>query len=200
MTVTIKDNPTYEARLFAAMNRGLTDSAIVLADTMVRSFGSNHGGIPSAPGQVPHSQTGGLRNSIGYIEAVNGESGAGTTLAYGRFLEVGAHIRPRNGRAIAIPLSPEAKRLSARHGGRVRSIINALKFDKARPMRWVKTRNGVLLLIAEGRRKNAGWMPFFLLTKHARLAARPWLRPAFLKASARMQEAFIRRVNQEMSA
>jgi hypothetical protein len=89
MRVEIVD-PAGFARLVAkACNAGVTAAAAVLADTMVRQLGRNHGGVPSKPGKPPNSQTGQLSRNTGFARAVNGVAAAGTAQDYGVHLEFG---------------------------------------------------------------------------------------------------------------
>lgn len=65
--------------------------------------------------QIGLVDTGRLRNSIaGQSERVVGgvRGTIGTNVKYARIHEYGGTIRPRNARALAIPITPQAKRLS----------------------------------------------------------------------------------------
>ena len=196
MSVKFVVNPGFVASVRAAANAGLTAAAMALADGMTRTFGSNHGGVTSLPGMPPNSQTGNLRGSIGYTKAENLEAQAGTDVKYGAYLEKGAIIRPKNGKAIVIPLSRAAAKLLRDHGGRARSVVNALKFDRAKPLRFIKTKNGLLIARAYGitKGKAAGTKsePMFLVTKRAVIKPRPWLRPAYIRSLPQMKINFVR--------
>jgi hypothetical protein len=191
----------WRRRLFApgtgAIDRGLSSAARRLADTIVRRFGSNHGGVPSRPGDVPNSQSGNLRASIQSVDATGGTAFVGSSLAYARHLEHGAVVRPRNGRAIVIPLAPSIAR-QMRNGVRPRSIINALKFDKSRPLAWIKAkRGGVIVMQKRGRKGDM--VPLMLLTSRAVIAPRPWAKPGVVAARPAMEQAFIRSARQAVA-
>lgn len=77
---------------------GLTKGAEILADQMVRIMGTDHGGVPSTPGNPPNVQTSHLRNSIGYVPATPDSlvAFAGTNVIYGKYLEDGtSKMAPR---------------------------------------------------------------------------------------------------------
>lgn len=196
MSAKIVMTPGFPAMVRAAANAGLTGAAMALADGMTRTFGSNHGGVTSLPGMPPNSQTGNLRGSIGYRPVEDGESRAGTDVKYGAYLEKGAIIRPKNGKAIVIPLSRAAAKLLRDHGGRARSVVNALKFDRAKPLRFIKTKNGLLIAraygITKGRAAGTKSEPMFLVTKRAVIKPRPWLRPAYIQSLPQMKINFVR--------
>lgn len=174
-----------------AIDTGLSAAALRLADVIVRRFGRNHGGVPSMPGGVPNSQSGNLRASIQSTRASGGTAFVGSSLAYARYLEHGAVVRPRNGRAIVIPLDPGIAR-QMRNGVKPRSIINALKFDKSRPLAWVKARTGgIVIMQSRGRGKAKTMVPLMLLTARSVIAPRPWAKPGVVAARQDMERAFV---------
>lgn len=197
------------ATLRESFQHGLTAGAAMAADYAVRSFGSDHGGVPSLPGRPPNTQSGRLRNTVTFTGAdLAGPltSAYGTNMMYGRVLELGGTIRAR-GKALAIPLSPEVKRQVAR-GVRPRSIINAYKFDRSHPLRWIKTKRGVLVVRQMGRQTGsrsagiaarfAGHLgkvtseePLFLLVPQVRIAPRPWLARAYFGHRQQIEERII---------
>jgi hypothetical protein len=81
------------AAIDAAANAGLSALAEVVADTAVRSFGINHGGVPSIPGNPPNSQLGLLYWSIKWVASTNLVSYVGTGVKYGYWLEFGTRRR-----------------------------------------------------------------------------------------------------------
>lgn len=79
----------FRQRIRDAANAGLTEAASALADGMTEILGGDHGGVPSKPGDPPHSQTGTLGNSMHYHRAENLHTQAGSVIEYGKFLELG---------------------------------------------------------------------------------------------------------------
>jgi hypothetical protein len=185
-----------------AIPSGLNAAAEVLESEVVDGFGQDHGGKASASGGFPNSQRGVLRNSIQVQRAENALDSAyvGTEVPYGRYLHYGAHIRSRSGGAIVIPLNDEARRMMEQHGGRARSVINALKFDRQRPIFFAKTKSGLLVLRSLGRTRHGPAEPFLLITKQAIIKARPWgtLGPA--RAGPKMESAFVATASAKMAA
>jgi len=192
----------FKRKLHEAVKRGLTDASMVLADGVVNVFGVNHGGVASKPGHPPNTQTGHARKSVGYTKADDDwRSFVGTNVPYLRYLDGGAVIRSRSGKAITIPLSAEAKRMVAAVNGRARSVINALKFDKIRPLRFFKTANGILIVrMASNRSKDRGTgEAFILLTDHATIHARPWAKPAVKRSRDAMERVFVNTAARQMA-
>lgn len=153
MSVTITDNSAaWFARLDRAIGNGLTSAAMVLADTVVREFGSNHGGYRSAPGMPPNSQSGELRNSIGYTKAEKGTGAwkavVGSSLAYPAYLNDGATIKPKNTKMLMIPLTREAER-GVRRFGSPRGFLSSL----GAKVRWVPIVKGRKYLVIKAKPK-----------------------------------------------
>jgi hypothetical protein len=118
-------------------------------------------------------------------------------------LERGGTIRAKR-KMLMIPLSPEMKKRTAR-GERPANIIIALRFDKSRPIKYIKTKRGVMIVrevkpIARSARA-ARWggktsvgeadEPLFLMTPRVTIAPRPWMRPALDRSRERLFRAFI---------
>lgn len=162
-------------RLEAAANKGLTEYAIVVAGTAERSFGREHGGIPSKPGMPPHSQSGHLRNSIAYVPAKNLKALVGTNVPYGRHLEFGFTARAKRAKFLAVPVHPKASRALVRAGGRTRNIPGLVL---------IRTKAGQLLLVKPIKGKHARVEVWFVLKKSVTVAPRPWLRPALARSRA----------------
>lgn len=183
-------------RLRDAIDKGTTAAAIALESEIRGSFGSNHGGVPSKPGEFPNSQFGELRNSMGHTKAVDGVAFVGTGLDYGRYLNNGAVIKPQ-GKALVIPLTWEAKRLMVRVGGSARRAINQLKYS-SRKMRMVRTEKG-LLVVQDVAGKNARGIAWFLITrKTIEIQPRPWGPLGVAMAQDAMREAFTNTVQEAM--
>lgn len=174
-----------------ALDHGLNAAAVVYANEARKLFGNNHRGMPSAPGAYPHTQTGRLRGSVvpvaPWTAGTPGTAYYGSNVAYGRYLHYGATIRPKQAKAIPVPLNHEAKRMLRRAsvGGGLRQF--RLKSFKAP--------NGELFLAettARGQLKAGGAR--FVLRKQVRIAPRPWItmpggRPD-AEASAKASQAF----------
>lgn len=185
--------------IVASCNDGLKAVGVVVQGEMSRILGVRHGGIPSKPGQPPNSQSGRLRNSVLVDQARPLEVRIGTNLFYGAQLEGPGDTRIfAKGKAMTIPLSPEVKRMTER-GIRPRSIINAYSFDKSRPLRWIPTRKGTLVVRDyRGRgkgQKGARTEALFLLVRSVTIKARPWMRPAFQRSKPMLLGEFVKSAN-----
>lgn len=188
-------NPEVIRRLTKALNRGVTNAAMVAATQAERSFGSDHGGVPSSPGSPPNSQTGHLRNSIAFASPESlgtpGHAAFGTSVEYGRHLEFGAVVRPRKVRYLPVPVNKAAKDMLRRlKGASLRS--QNLKF--------IKYRNGTKMLRevtpAKGKLKKDG--AAFALKLVVVILARPWLARASRDAKHEMADAFAMTVKREL--
>ncbi len=112
-TVRVKWDDGWQRRFQAATDAGLTGVAEKAADYAARSMGTDHGGVPSKPGDPPNVQTSNLRNNIsfGSPESLGtpGQSAYGTNVEYGRFLEQGTvKMRPRPWLMRAVRLNRDA--------------------------------------------------------------------------------------------
>lgn len=181
--------------LTRAFNKGVTNAALAAATQAERSFGSDHGGVPSAPGSPPNSQSGNLRNHIAFASpdalSTPGHAAFGTNVEYGRHLEFGAVVRPRTVRYLPVPVNKPAKDMLRRlKGGSLRS--QKLKF--------IKYRNGTKMLRevtpAKGQLKKNG--AAFVLKLVVVIVARPWLARAARDARGDMIDAFNQTVRQEL--
>lgn len=185
----------FKAQLNTAVVAGLDAAGITLQRDMTLIIGRNHGGVASAPGQPPNSQTNRLRSSIRTTRGNDLSVSVGTNVAYGRHLEYGVTIRAR-GKLLAIPMSKEARAMTAQ-GIKPRSIINAFSFDKSRPLRWIKTKSGGVLIVREHRGtsragKGKRSEPLFLLSAKSVIKPRPWMRPALERSKVKMLGEFVR--------
>lgn len=185
-----------------AAQEGVEVGALVAADFAVRKMGTRHGGVSAGGGMPPNTQSGQLRNSITWTgsDFAGGISAAyGSNLRYAKIQEQGGVIFPRSGKFLAIPQSPETRRQTAR-GVLPRSIINAYKFDRGRPLEWIKTRSGATLIArtlpehrfmrgknkgkVEGRRSE----PLFLLVRRVRIKPHPYLARAYIDNKAAIEQ------------
>jgi len=103
--MTVKWHPNrYLSQVERASRRGLRNAGLFLVREVKASFpGIGITGATrqqreasrSAPGEIPHVQTGSLKRSIAR-EQIAGEERVGTNLKYGRYLELGTRdIEPR---------------------------------------------------------------------------------------------------------
>ncbi len=97
----------------------------------------------------------------------------GPGVPYAAAQEYGATIVPRTARWLTIPISPAARYRSARSFGR--SLFT------------IRSKAGNLLLV---RRRGTGLEPLFVLKHRVRLPARPYMRPAVLRARRRIPRLF----------
>lgn len=190
-----QSNPAAIAKLTRALNKGVTNAALAAATQAERSFGSDHGGSPSSPGSPPNSQTGHLRNSIAFASPESlgtpGHAAYGTSVEYGRHLEFGAVVRPRNVKYIPVPVNKAAKDMLRRLKGA------SLRTQK---LKFIKYKNGTKMLRevtpAKGKIKANG--AAFVLKLVVVIVARPWIERASRDAKWEMIDAFALTVRQEL--
>lgn len=142
-------------------------------------------------GEPPHVDTGRLRNSIFYEVSEDGKSViVGTTVLYGLFLELGAHIRPKNAKMLAIPVSREAQNYSM-HASAHGAVMSARDFPK--PLIAIKTPHAILLVEAnakgeiKGRTRNT---IHYILVGSATIPPHPWLRPSLTEFGTEIEKIF----------
>lgn len=195
--VSIKINAQqFLATVRGAVNDGLFASGLVLQDAIVRGFGSNHGGAPSSPGSFPNSQTGIARASFATVKG-EGFALVGSDVPYLRYLNNGASISPKKGKALGIPLTPQAKTLVRRSGGSIREAINAMKGLGVVTFR--RSNSGVVVILdtggkvkrglARGAKSGEAW--FLLTSKTIHIAPRPWARLGIARARGAMMRRFV---------
>lgn len=172
----------------AAAQLGMIAAARVVRDAVVAVFGTNHGGVPSTPGMPPNSQTNNLRQSW-EIDKVN--PSVYSEVPYASHLETGAIVRPRNKKAIVIPVSQEAVKLLKRSMGTPWVAIAALRHANPKRFRKIPTDNGVLIGLGQARKSQRWFTPYFLVTRKATIAARPYVDKSINDAGPNVEEAFI---------
>lgn len=200
-TVTF-DSSRFESLLIRAVNDGLAAAADVGADTAKRSFGSDHGGVPSSPGNPPNSQTGNLQGSIKYAhpDALGTPLHAayGTPVEYGRHLEFGATVTAKRTKYLPVPVNAAARKMAtqnATNGVGLRTRNLSLQIRKP---------GGVLKLFLMETTPKTGAIKkngaVFVLKKSVRIAARPWLRRSADDGRSAMQAAFVEKAKAFMQA
>lgn len=113
----------FTAAMGEAVNKGLTDAAMVAADICARSLGTNHGGIPSEPYSPPNTQTGTLRRSHGWELNRPRVARYGVGAFYGPLLQRGtSRMKPRPW--LTIPITAHRQRLQDRF---TRSAMSVMK-------------------------------------------------------------------------
>jgi hypothetical protein len=142
----------------------------------------------SRPGQPPHTMTGFLRRSISWQIHRRRDSKSvsiGSTAHYARILELGGVITPRVRRALAVPISPAAKR----HARQGRSAI-----DFPQTLRMQKRTHGRAPMLVEdrGKGRRSRTMLHYVLMTSVRIAARPFLRPAIIRNKRKIQRMLMR--------
>lgn len=177
VTLQWKGN-AYKKKARAARDTALKATAAYYVERVRASFTLRARGVPSAPGTPPSVQTGDLRRRLFHMLKRPGVAIAGSNLRYARIQELGGTIHAKRTRNLAIPLTPEARRLSS--AGNIRS----LNLD------WMPTkrRGGGLL----GRRRGKQFDALFVLKPSVRLPPRPYLVPMLRKAFKDMQVVFSR--------
>ena len=194
-TITI-DPSRFEASIAPAVDAGLYAAGLALQDHIVRGFGTNHGGRRSAPGAFPNSQTGLARASFATVGG-RGYALVGSNLAYLRWLNNGASISPKNGKALGIPLIAQAETLVRRNGGSIRQAIDAMKGMGVVSFR--RSNSGTLVVLdtggpsrrglARGVKSGEAW--FLLTSKTIHIAPRPWARLGIARARQDMAKRFV---------
>ncbi|MGB0970434.1 MAG: hypothetical protein ACPGVG_05660 [Mycobacterium sp.] len=167
--------------------RGLDAAAIHYQGKVKQTLnqrGSNRSGPggPSAPGQPPAKQSGALGRSAQVDRSKNKgkrpKVRIGTNLPYAPIQEFGGTINAK-GRALAVPIHPDAKRASQQGRG-ARSFSDL----------WMLKRPGKAPLLMRSKEKMTDLM--YALVKRVVLPARPAWRPT-LKREAKTMTALIRR-------
>lgn len=185
-----------------SINKGLTAAAMVMADQATQLLS---GPSPSAPGSPPGVDTGTLRNSITFASpeslGTNLRAAFGTAVHYGRHLEFGAIIRPKNSKWLTVPVDRGLAQTMARKGftGSVRSIPGLKYIPPAKG-----ANNGGRLVLESSVRVNvrgpkkktrgvSAGKTVFVLKKQATIKAHPWIRRA-AESSASAASAMASRV------
>lgn len=131
MSVTFRWTPEqFQAATREAINKGLTDAAMVASDICVRAIGRDHGGQPSKPYNPPNSQSGTLRRSHGWElnRPLVARYGAG--VFYAKWLQEGTRPRGKSHPGMAprpwltIPITRHKQRLNERF---TRSAVAIMK-------------------------------------------------------------------------
>jgi hypothetical protein len=171
ITFTI-DRDKLKRSLVAAINRGVTDAAVVYVDGIKKSFSKTARGTSSAPGQPPSVQRGALRRAIDKTPTKNGKTIVHTSnLRYAPVLEYGATIRAKPGKALPVPIGPAGKRIleSAGKGGLKNSGVR---------MTMIKRKGKAPLLVRTVNGRNARSEVLFILKKSITIKPRPFMAPA----------------------
>lgn len=172
------------------MERRLRKATQELADHVKQKLSNGRRGAIGThgvgAGYPPHVDTGALRQSIfGTVlfDTANKRmiGRVGTTKVYGLYLELGAYIRPRSGKLLAIPWSPEAV-AHGRRGGSAK--------DFPVKMIPIRTKTGAVLLIQYVAGKAKRGVIHYILTSHANIPAHPFLRPSLAEMTPRIREIF----------
>lgn len=136
------------------------------------------------PGTPPHVDTGRLRNSIFWDLTSPTSAIVGTPLLYGLFMELGADVRPKKGKYLAIPWSAQAKRHS-QSGGSARDFS-----ANGKKLRKIGRSKNTFFLVEDVGGKSARSVIHYIITDHAHIPAHPFLRPSLDEMRPRIQEIF----------
>lgn len=134
-------------------------------------------------GEPPHVDTGRLRQSIFWDYVDDSTVLIGTPLLYGLYMELGAFVRPKHGKRLAIPWSTEAKRWSAMGNG-ARSF--ALTYNLVS----IQSKHGAILLVDTGGPRARKFVIHWILVDHATIPPHPYLRPSLDEMMPRIQAIF----------
>ena len=140
--------------------------------------GSSRSQGPSSPGTPPHRDSGRLSQSIRYVVKRDRKSPSvqiGTDVIYGRILELGGRVTATTAKALAVPVSRQAKR----HKGGPRNFPKDLVLI---------SRGGRAPLLIERRSRQT--VIHYVLPKSVYIAARPYLRPAMNENKRKITKVF----------
>jgi hypothetical protein len=172
-----------------ALNDGLTAAAAVCANQAVVNLSQNK--PPSQPGDFPGHDQSNLRNSIAYAspDALGTplKSAFGTAVFYGRVLEFGKVITPRNKQYLKVPLD----RALARH-----VVRNNLE-DK---LVLIRPKDGGPALLCLPVHKGEPLKPVYKLVKSVQIKPRPWIVRSAMMARDAAQRRFIAVAKQRLKA
>lgn len=177
ITFTI-DRDKLKRSLGVAINRGVTDAAVVYVNGIKKSMSKKGRFVHSAPGSPPNVQRGGLFNDIAKTPTKNGQSIVHTSNnKYAKGLEYGITIRAKPGKALPVPVGKAGMRIleSSGKGGLKNSGIH---------MTMIKRRGKPPLLVRHivSKGKNSsrlrGSEILFVLKKSVTIKPRPFMAPA----------------------
>lgn len=184
--------PEFRAAVERGLKKGVAEAAVILQRQMKDILQNGAGGAReqrSLPNTPPMNQRGNLRRSMFTAPGPGLTAFAGSKEFYAGVLETGKTITPKNGKYLAVPMSPAGQRLSESTVGGLKNAPTKMKVIKAK---------GKLFLVAtesntkKGSRKiNAGAF-LFVLKKSVTIKPRPWANPSVKLAASRMVAAFSR--------
>lgn len=190
--MTVKwDDSAFKAKLREACDAAASAAAMDLATRLSSSMGRRKGfGVRSAPGGFPNTQEGHLSRSFAWQTAKDGVAFAGSNLAYARYLNNGAIIRPKNGKMIGFPVSKVGYDAVKNSGGSIRGAIALLKATrKAFVIRAKSDPSKLVVCIPVGRGKNARNEAAILLTRGSTILPRPWAKLGIAQNQTTMNRA-----------
>lgn len=193
--VTIKwDRDALMARLIPACNKAVVAAAEIVAREAENLLTKGDRWAHSNPGNPPNFQTGELAGSITVVgpEALGRPltAAVGTAVPHGRYMELGATIRPRNVKALPVPVNQQAEQMLQRIKGaslRTQKLITIKKDGKRYLVEKTPT----------GRVKKNGAV--FALRTMVVIKPRPWLLPSLKLARDEMVERFKSVVQDELT-
>ena len=171
ITFTI-DRDKLKRSLASAINRGVTDAAVVYVDGIKKAVGNRARFTSSTPGSPPNWQRGGLSREIDKTPTKNGQAIVHTSnLRYAPVLEYGATIRAKPGKSLPVPIGPAGKRIleSSGKGGLKNSGVR---------MTMIKRKGKAPLLVRTVKGRNARSEVLFILKKSITIKPRPFMAPA----------------------
>jgi phage gpG-like protein len=189
-------------RVVKAANAGVLLAAVKGQEYTITHFTEAGRYESSDPGSPPNVRRGKLRQSIVAVGpdqlGTPLHAAFGTNVKYGAYLEFGATVRPKNGRALPVPINAKAIRMLERlpAGGSLRSVKNLI----------IKKRPGLAPLLVEmtaggkkgTNKKEKSNGAVFILKSSFTIRPRPWLRPALRNAAPAMVAEFNETFGREM--
>ncbi|HEX2866550.1 MAG TPA: HK97 gp10 family phage protein [Ignavibacteriales bacterium] len=135
--------------------------------------------VQGAAASLVTTLTGNLKNSITYqVDGTRLSVRIGTNVEYALIIELGGVIRPRNARALAVPVSPEAKRTIIPEGQSIRDVFPDLVMVEAKGKPPILIRNKTKWK-GQKREKQTVEVMYVLLTS-VTIRPQPYLKPALV--------------------
>lgn len=184
----------FVAAVKSACDAGAMGGAKAIQNQIRRDF-SKSGRYKSSPvGSPPNIRRARLRNSIEVEQSGPMKARIGSTVKYAIVHEFGKHIAAL-GRNLVIPLNEQAARLSERYSasdgpGGLRAVPGGITFFRSKSLNLIAIGKGtakVRTYDAAGKRVTRTGQPVWLLKPTVSIPARPFMRPAMVKARSNPQ-------------
>lgn len=188
----------FRARMYEAVNAGLTDAARTHANIVRGSFSGIGRYVPSAPGTPPNVRRGFLRGGVTYTPSVNlrAASGVRRGIPYAAVHEFGGVVRAARSRYLPVPVNAQAMRINERKGSAsLRSVLSGARVFRSKRGNLVlvgPSRVRVLTGYRGGRAVHDTSVPVWVLRRSVRMPRRAYMRPAYVRNKQEIWSAAIR--------